>query len=404
MRMKIVLLNHSMRCGGAERVTANLANNWAERGCDVTVATFVSSDADFYKLDNRVARVDLALAGASSGVLDGMLANVRRLAAVRRLFKDRRPDVVIGVMTVPSVLGILGGIGLRLKVIATEHNHPPMLRMNAVWETLRSLTFRHADAVVALTAETGAWLERHCRCRNVSIIPNPVALPMEVMEPRLAPLETISADTRLLLAVGRLAPQKGFDLLIQAFERIHERVPGWKLVILGEGDARGTLQSAIAERGLDDLVLMPGRAGNIGEWYGRADLYVMSSRFEGLPMTLMEAMGSGCAAVSFDCDVGPRDIIRDGVDGVLVSPAGDVGALADALLKLMVDHRERERMASMANGVAAKFAPSRILSLWEQLFLSMGLSGADHARPPQRAACETDSRAAEHSCDKATLR
>lgn len=89
--MKIVLLNHSMRCGGAERVTASLANHWAERGCDVAVATFVSSDADFYKLDSRVARVDLALAGASSGVLGGMLANVRRLAAVRRLFKDRRP-------------------------------------------------------------------------------------------------------------------------------------------------------------------------------------------------------------------------------------------------------------------------------------------------------------------------
>ncbi|KVS38474.1 glycosyltransferase family 4 protein [Burkholderia ubonensis] len=404
MPMKIVLLNHSMRCGGAERVTANLANNWAERGCDVAVATFVSSDADFYKLDSRVARVDLALAGASSGVLGGMLANVRRLAAVRRLFKDRRPDVVIGVMTVPSVLCILGGIGLRLKVIATEHNHPPMLRMSAVWETLRRLTFRHADAVVALTAETGAWLAHHCRCRNVSVIPNPVALPLEVMEPRLAPMDSISADTRLLLAVGRLAPQKGFDLLIQAFEKIRERGPGWKLVILGEGEARGTLQSAIAERGLDDLVLMPGRAGNIGEWYGRADLYVMSSRFEGLPMTLMEAMGSGCAAVSFDCDVGPRDIIRDGIDGVLVNPAGDVGALADALLKLMVDTRERERMASMANDVAARFAPSRILSLWEQLFLSMGLSSADHARPPQRVTRETDSRAAEHSRDETQLR
>ncbi|MFJ1211612.1 glycosyltransferase [Burkholderia pyrrocinia] len=132
--------------------------------------------------------------------------------------------------------------------------------------------------------------------------------------------------------------------------------------------------------------------------------YALTSHFEGLPMTLMEAMGSGCAAVSFDCDVGPRDIIRDGIDGLLVCPAGDVGALADALLTLMVDTRERERMASMANDVAARFAPSRILSLWEQLFLSMGLSGADHERPPQRVTCETDSRAAEHSRDKIRLR
>lgn len=371
--MKILFLNHSMRCGGAERVTANLANEWVAQGCDVNIATFEPLAADFYKLDSRVARVELQLASSSSGMLGGLAANFRRLAAVRRLLKHERPNVVIGVMTVPSILAILAGIGLPLKVIATEHNHPPMLRMNAVWETLRGLTFKHAAAVAALTTETSIWLQRHCKCRNVSVIPNPVALPIEALEPRLLPGKFITADSRLLLAVGRLTPQKGFDLLIQAFGKICSRVPNWKLVILGEGEERKKLQVAISENGLADSILMPGRAGNIGDWYSRTDLYVMSSRFEGLPMTLAEAMGSGCAAVSYDCDVGPRDIIRAGVDGLLVSPVGDIDALAEALLKLMTDDQERQRMAHRASDVAERLAPTEILSQWHRLFSSIGV-------------------------------
>ncbi|MGU7783019.1 glycosyltransferase family 4 protein [Burkholderia sp. PU8-34] len=371
--MKILFLNHSMRCGGAERVTANLANEWAARGCDVEIATFTSSDSDFYKLDDRIVRLELALAGTSSWIFGGLIANFRRLAAVRHLLKTQRPDVVIGIMTVPSILAILANIGLGFKVIATEHNHPPMLRMSMIWERLRSLTFKHAAAVVALTTETRAWLERNCSCRNVSIIPNPVALPVEDTEPRLSPAQFVPADTRMLLAVGRLEPQKGFDLLIQAFSKINRRVPGWKLVILGEGSERNRLQEKISDSSLDESIAMPGRAGNIGDWYKRADLYVLSSRFEGLPQTLAEAMGSGCAAVSYDCDVGPRDIIRAGVDGLLVSEVGDVDALADGLRKIMVDHQGRSRMASLATDVATRFAPSQILSLWDRLFVDIGL-------------------------------
>jgi glycosyltransferase involved in cell wall biosynthesis len=366
--MKILFLNHSMRCGGAERVTANLANEWASRGREVVIATLTSTEGDFYELDGGVRRVALNLEAASRTKVAGMLQNIRRLLAVRRVMRTEKPDVVIGVMTVPSILAIIAGIGLDLSVIATEHNHPPMLPVGALWDCLRRWTFRHASAVIALTGETAAWLEKHCKCPNVSVIPNPVFVPTAGAEPELLPQDIVAADDRLLLAVGRLVPQKGFDLLIKAFAKIHATTPQWKLVILGEGPQREALQAIARECGVEGTIEMPGKAGNIGDWYERADLYVLSSRFEGFSLTLAEAMASGCPAVSYDCDVGPRDIVRHDIDGVLVSEVGSETALADALLDVMTDERRRLRMAANAGDVANRFAPARIIAQWNDLF------------------------------------
>lgn len=369
--MKILFLNHSMRCGGAERVTANLANEWVLDGTSVAIATFSDTNSDFYELDERIERLEIQLAGASNGLIRGLFANVSRLCAVRQAIKRTRPDFVVGVMTVPSILAILAAIGLNTKVIVTEHNHPPMLRMSAMWEHLRRLTFRHAASVIALTKETANWLERNCRCKNVRVIPNPVAVSERETAPVLRPNDVVQRNTQLLLAVGRLTRQKGFDLLIEAFSRIHRKVPSWQLAIVGEGELRADLEKMVVERQLGDSIVLPGRAGNIIDWYRRADLYVLSSRFEGFSLTLAEAMANGCPAISYDCDVGPRDIIRDGVDGRLVSPPGDVAALADELLSLMTDEPQRLQFAKAASDVAVRFAPDRIANQWRELFVSL---------------------------------
>ena len=140
------------------------------------------------------------------------------------------------------------------------------------------------------------------------------------------------------------------------------------MVILGEGEERRALEAQLREAGLASRVFMPGRAGNVGDWYDSADLYVLTSRFEGLSNTLLESMASGLAAVSFDCDTGPREIVRDGVDGVLVRPNGDVPALAKALDAAMGDAAERSRMAQAAIDVRDRFSAARVLQKWQELF------------------------------------
>lgn len=117
---------------------------------------------------------------------------------------------------------------------------------------------------------------------------------------------------------------------------------------------------------------MPGIAGNVGEWCRNASIFVMSSRFEGFPNALAEAMACGCPAVSYDCDTGPREIIRDGIDGLLVRPVGDVAALAKALGRLMGDDELRKRMADRAPEVIERYSIQKILALWDRVFEEVG--------------------------------
>lgn len=139
------------------------------------------------------------------------------------------------------------------------------------------------------------------------------------------------------------------------------------MVILGEGPLRSALEAQVREAGLGNRVFLPSRAGNVGEWYERADLSVMSSRFEGFPNTLAEALAYGLPAVSFDCDTDPRDIIRQGVNGLLVPP-GNVVGLTEALDQLMGDAALRQRFASRAVEVRARFSIVRIAGMWETFF------------------------------------
>jgi glycosyltransferase involved in cell wall biosynthesis len=164
-----------------------------------------------------------------------------------------------------------------------------------------------------------------------------------------------------------LESQKGFDWLIEAFAKLADEHPDWDLVIIGEGSLRVTLEVQVRDLGLECRIFLPGRAGNMAEWYESADLYVMSSRFEGFPNTLVEAMAYGLAAVGFDCDTGPRDIIRHELDGLLV-PQGNVTGLTAALDGLMSDNLTRHRFAERAVEVRDRFSMEKVTGMWEKLF------------------------------------
>lgn len=365
--MKILFLIHSLAAGGAERVTVNLSNHWVGLGWDVAVATLAGSEEDFYALDPRVERIPLAVAWPSSNALAAIGNNVRSIMAVRRLLKRRKPDFAIGMMTTSNVYLALGGAGLGVHCIGSEHTHPARRSLGPIWERLRSFSYGRLDAVVALTKPTVAWLASHTSAKRMSVIANPVSWPMPCARPVRSPAELVRPGRRMLIGVGRLVDEKGFDLLLLAFLRIAHRVPAWDLVIVGEGLRRSALESQIAASGLQERVSLAGRVGNVGDWYAAADLYVMSSRVEGFPNTLVEAMASGLPAVSFDCETGPADIIRDGIDGLL-APPGDVDALAAALQKLIEGERLRSAMSIRAIEVRERFSLERITALWEQLF------------------------------------
>lgn len=366
--MKLLFFIHSLGGGGAERVTANLANYWASKSWDITVVTLESQGEDFYILDPAVKRIALELAGRSDNGVQGLLRNAHRVIALRRILRRVAPDIAIGMMTTANVILALSALGLpKVRAIGSERIHPPQFFLGSIWHWLRRHCYARLAAVVALTGESAEWLRRHTSARRVLIIPNAPTWPILRQASALTLEPPRPSGRRILLAVGRLSGQKQFDVLIGAFAKLAEQYHDWDLIILGDGPLRHALLEQAGADGLEKRVFLPGKAGNVADWYKSADLYVMSSRFEGFPNTLVEAMAHGVPAISFDCDTGPRDIIRHEIDGLLV-PAGDVPGLLSALDRLMGDHMLRQSLAKRAIEVRDRFSMERIARLWEDLF------------------------------------
>ena len=367
--MKILIFIHSLSAGGAERVTANLANYWAEKGWAITIVTMTGKERDFYELHPAIHRIALHADAESASILEAIWHNLRRVHALRTVLKWEKPDVALGMMTTANCLLALAASGTGIPAIGSERIHPPELPLGRAWSWLRERTYPRLAAITALTRESAAWLQIHTGVSKVPVIPNSVTYPMVCKDPHVIPEQilTTAYGSNILLAVGRLSLQKGFERLLAAFAELRPQFPDWCLVIVGEGNCRSALEQQISELGLEKRVFLPGLVGNIGDWYKVADLYVMTSRFEGFPNTLAEALAHGLPAVSVDCETGPRDILRHKIDGLLV-PQDDHASLVEALTKMMGDENLRRCYAACAVEARERFSLEKIAGQWEHLF------------------------------------
>ena len=197
--------------------------------------------------------------------------------------------------------------------------------------------------------------------QTLTIIPNPVPAASEAQ----AGSSDYSARRRIL-GVGRLSVEKGFENLLYAFAQVRTRYPDWSLVIVGEGPQRPVLESLRERLGLSESVSLPGLEPTLWDCSNRVGLFVLCSHFEGFPNALCEAMARGIPVIATDCPSGPREIIDDGENGLLVPP-GDVGALADAMIALLSDPIRRARMGDCARGITLRFGLEMVMRMWEDV-------------------------------------
>lgn len=373
----IALLINSLTSGGAERNAEMLTRYLAEHGgLRVTLITASRSRPDFFTPSPKVKRIYLEEYCPSSGSLIAGIyrlrgvPTLRSIVALRKILIRKRINVVIGMMTDKALLAIIASCGINAKVITSERNYPAEREIRAPWGAMRWLLYRFAHAHVAQTEQTAHWLRSRCGAKNVKVIPNAIRWPLPLMEPKLNPNEILPDRTRVLLGVGSLSRQKGFDLLIRAFSTFAQEHNNWYLVIIGgegtkdrDGSRRADLEALSKELGLGGRVLLPGRAGNIIDWYRRADIFVLSSRYEGFPNVLLEAMSAGCACVAFDCNTGPRNMITHGRNGLLVRN-GSPPHLAASLKQVVVDDALRSRLARIARQVRFRYSEDVVCSEW----------------------------------------
>lgn len=362
--MRLTLVISSLERGGAERVMSVLASAWAGQGHQVTLLSLDRDRVPAYPLHPAVKLKHLGLLDVSTHIFQALWRNVARIRGLRRAIGESQPQLVISFMDRVNVLTLLATRRLGVPVIISERIDPSQYDIGRAWHFLRRRVYPSADALVCQTAGALARFQAMSRVRGF-VIPNPVVVP-DGLAAR-SPVDRKNSLRRELIAMGRLVPQKGFDLLLQAFSRIAPQHPDWTVTILGSGPLLAQLEAQARSSGLEGRVAFAGAVADPFVRLRNADLFVFSSRFEGFGMALAEAMACGLPVISFDCPEGPSVIVRNGVDGILV-PAEHVGALAEVLDRLMRDSQERNRLAARAPEVLDRFSVDKILPLWQHLF------------------------------------
>jgi glycosyltransferase involved in cell wall biosynthesis len=355
-----------MSAGGAERQASLLCNHWARSGREVVLAT-LRDEPSHYDLHDTVVRRAIRRDRSSSS----LRKQWSDLESIRGLIASERPHVVAAFMDAINIKVLLAARKSGVPVIISERSIPGSLFTaygpwyGAIVALLRRFIYPLSTALVVQTEPVASWARRGRLSRKVAVIPN-------VIEPKREGDDAERRSSKLILSVGRLSHEKGHDVLIHAFAGVADRFPDWRLKIIGDGVLRAELSALIDRLGLEDRVELAPTQKSVAEDYRTAGIFVLSSRFEGFPNALMEAMQAGCPVVSADCPVGPGEILTDGSDGIFFRNE-DFADLEAKLSMLMADEARRVALAVRARQTVRKYGPSAVFPLWDNLVDSVRL-------------------------------
>ncbi|MDD6254190.1 MAG: glycosyltransferase family 4 protein [Bacteroidales bacterium] len=359
---------------GMERVLANKVNWLVDQGYEVSVVTTDQKGLPaYFPMNDRIRFFDLGInydENNGKSFLNKLIhfpfKQIRHKRRLKRLIDREKPDIVISMFG--NEASLISGMDIKArKVLEVHFSKMKKLQYgrNGLWHLadlirtkLDGRTIKKYDRFVTLTEED--MEDWGSDAGNISVIPNALTV---------FPNSVSHLDRRTVISIGRLSHQKGFDRLISVWSRIASKMPGWKLEIIGGGDQGYTLwlNQLIDEAGVRDSVTIRPPMKNMSEVYENASILAMTSRYEGLPMVLLESQAYGIPAVSFACKCGPRDVITDGENGFLVED-GNLDLFAEKMLALMQDEDLRRTMGASARNKSKKFSEERVMSQWDSLF------------------------------------
>lgn len=356
--VELVFVISDLGSGGAQRVLTTLANAWADRGRRIAVITLADEASDFFCLHPAIQRIVIGGLRQSRNPLEAVWMNLRRILALRRSLRQCGAKIVVSFVGTTNLLTIMAATGLGLRRIISERNDPARQSLGRSWDWLRRRLYRYADIVTANSWGVLDTLSDFVPACQIAYVPNPVAIP---------PIDDENGARQLIvLSVGRLHPQKAYDILIPAFAEASAIRAEWRLEILGEGPLLASLQDLAEKQGVARRVIWRGRVENALSFYQTASIFVLASRHEGTPNAMLEAMACGLPVVVSDASPGPLEYIEDGVTGLVV-PVENTRALANALRRLMDDNELRSRLGQKAKERVADCELSKAIQIWEQV-------------------------------------
>ncbi len=339
---KIGILINKITGGGAERFSVNLANGLVDNGYSVFLITSKKREKE-YPLNQHVYRNE---SFSGSSILSDMFF-------LRNYLKQEHIDVLIAVDIYANLCAALSNFFLKTKIVICERNAPAQTNLRFITKLARKFLYWRGDAYVFQTTGAREFYSKSIQKRGY-VIPNPV-------KPSL-PLRTMKRKE--VIAIGRLTKQKNYDVLINAFSEVCKVNNTYQLRIFGEGEEKQRLKDMVYMLQIQDNVCFEGYYADVHTEIREADIYVLSSDYEGLPNSLMEAMAMGFPVISTDCPAGgPKMLIKDGENGLLVS-VNCTKELTKAILYMIGHQTEKENMALKARQVGQKYSEQEILKLW----------------------------------------
>lgn len=354
-KMKILFIIHALTGGGAERVMATVMNSLCQRGYEVCLLT--NTDIPFaYDVDKRIQLLNLNIPCPNNAGF--IRRKFWRYTVIRHVAKASKCDVAVSFLAEMNCNSIISLLGTGIPIICSEHSN--VLRKYSRWLMVkRSILYHFASVVTVLTRhDYKIW---HNTYHNCVRMPNPIDL-----------VESNSSTERkqVVLAVGRVKQWeiKGFDNLIRAWAIICNKFKNWRLQIAGDYDDKSLkeLSQVINDVNATNVEFL-GFRRDIGALMEKVSVFCLSSRVEGLPMALIEAMNHKCCCVAFDVVTGPNEIIRDGVNGFLVKDQ-DVDLLAKGLETVLSNTSLRQSFSDSAPSSVKQYETTRVINRWELLF------------------------------------
>lgn len=352
--MKICFLNGNLNnSGGTERVGSLIANGLSEIGHDIVMTSIIGGDSPFFQLNPEI-KVTSFFNKPGRAMFRAPLI----ISKLRQLLKEEQVDVLIVVESMSVLFSLPATLGLPVKHICWEHFNFKSDLGKVGRKVARQLAARFCDSVVTLTErDKQYWLDNTKHQSQITAISNPCPFPVQQ--------NIYNSTSNIVLAVGRLASQKGFDYLLQAWVKVVEAAPEWQLKIVGEGEEREDLNQFIIDNDLSGNVELVGNTHNVAQYYEQAAIFCLSSRFEGFPMVLLETLSFGLPVVSFNCDTGPEEILKD--TGSTLVNCYDTELLAKGLIALINDADLRESISLKSKQKAMQYQSEQIMINWKLL-------------------------------------
>ena len=360
MRLIIACRAIDNMAGGVERQAILLANEMAQRGHAVSLFTLDGADAKaFYEIDPKVGWAKLDMGDPSQKA--GLSLRLQRMGKVREIMRSFKPDAVLAFQQGMFLTLRLYMVGMGVPVIAAERESPFRYDFISAGKR-RNLIFQSFRLAPHITVQCESYPEAYPAYLRpkITVIPNAIR-----QAERFATPEGGSEMQKTLLCVGRLGYQKNQLVLLEAFARIADDFPAWRLVLAGEGEGRTEIEAKIKTLGLDERVQMLGAVKDVSSLYAAAYVLCIPSRWEGFPNVLGEALAHGLPSVGFEGCGGVRDLIVHGENGVLAEGMDNAHNLSEALKIIMADDEGRKAMGKAAVSSMQQYAPEKIYDQWE---------------------------------------